>query len=76
MRSLEEMLRENHLGNPDDIDALPELAEIVGVLIRDEWYPDIGLLINYAIGNEYDEAFSWIMAAMQGGARKKRKAAA
>ena len=44
MRSLEEMLRENNLGNPDDIDALPELAEIVGVLIRDERYPDIFLV--------------------------------
>ena len=44
MRSLEEMLRENNPGNPDDIDALPELAEIVGVLIRDERYPDIFLV--------------------------------
>ena len=44
MRSLEEMLRENNPENPDDIDALPELAEIVGVLIRDERYPDIFLV--------------------------------
>ena len=44
MRSLEEMLRENNPENPDDIDALPELAEIVGVLIRDERYPNIFLV--------------------------------
>ena len=44
MRSLEEMLRENNPENPDDIDALPELAEIVGVLIRDGRYPDIFLV--------------------------------
>lgn len=41
MRSLEEMFRENNLGNPDDMDTLPE---IVGVLIRDERYPNIFLV--------------------------------
>ncbi len=65
MRSLEELFKNNNLKNPDDIDALLELAEMMGGLIRDERYADIELLINYIISNEYDEAFSWVMAAMQ-----------
>ena len=32
MRSLEELFRKNNLKDPDDIDALLELAEIVGGL--------------------------------------------
>ena len=65
MRSLEELLRENNLKDPEDIDALLELAEITGQMIRDERYSDIELLINYTISSEYLEAFSWIMAALQ-----------
>lgn len=65
MRSLEELLWSNNLKNPEDIDALLELAEIIGQMIRDERYSDIELLISYTISREYYEAFSWIMAALQ-----------
>lgn len=65
MRTLEELFRTNNLKNPEDIDALLELAEITGQLIRDERYSDIELLINYAISNEFHEPFAWIMAALQ-----------
>ena len=65
MRSLEELLRENDLKDPENIDSLLELADITGQMIRDERYPDIELLINYTISNEYHEAFTWIMAALQ-----------
>ena len=65
MRSLEELIRENNLKDPEDIGALLELAEIMGGLICDERYSDIELLINYTISNEYYEALAWIMAALQ-----------
>ena len=65
MRSLEELFRENNLKDPDNIDALLELAEMMNGLICDKRYSNIELLINYTISNEYYEAFSWIMAAMQ-----------
>ena len=65
MRSLDELLRENSLKDPEDIDALLELAEITRQMIRDELYSDIELLITHTISNEYYEAFSWIMAALQ-----------
>ena len=65
MRSLDELLKENNLKDPDDIDALLELAEIMGKLIGDEQYSDMEILINYTISSEYYEAFSWIVAALQ-----------
>ncbi len=65
MRSLEEMLTDNNLKDPEDIDALVELAEITDQLIRGEGYPEIGRLINYTIGHEYYEALTWVMAALQ-----------
>ena len=65
MRSLEELFRENNLKDPDYIDVLLELAEIMGGLICDERYSDIELLINYTFRNEYYAVFSWVIAAMQ-----------
>lgn len=65
MRTLEELMRTNNLANPDDIDALLELAEITGRLIDDEQYPEIERLVSYTVSREYGEAFTWIMAALQ-----------
>lgn len=65
MRSLEELLRENNLKDPEDIDALLELAEITGQMIRDERYSEMELLISYTVRSSFFEAFSWIMAALQ-----------
>ncbi len=65
MRSLEELFKENNLQDPEDIEALLELAEITGFLIRGEQYDDLERLINYTISNETYEAFSWVMAAIQ-----------
>ncbi|MBR0267229.1 MAG: hypothetical protein IJQ71_07280 [Clostridia bacterium] len=62
---MDELLKENNLKDPDDIDALLELAEIMGKLIGDEQYSDMEILINYTISSEYYEAFSWIVAALQ-----------
>ena len=65
MRSLEELFRENNLKDPEDIEALLELAEITGRLIDDERYSDIELLISYVVSNDYYDAFSWVVAALQ-----------
>ena len=65
MRTLEELLKENNLKDPEDINALLELAEITGQLVCDERYADIELLINYTVTNVYYEAFTWIIAALQ-----------
>jgi hypothetical protein len=47
MRSLKELLKENNLKDPEDIDALLELADIAGQLFCEEKYADMELLINY-----------------------------
>ena len=73
MRSPEELLRENNLKDPEDIDSLLELAEITRQMIRDERYPDLERLISYTIGSGYYEAFSWMMAALQEEFDKKEK---
>ena len=65
MRSLEELLRANHLDDPEDVDALLELAEITEEMIRNENYPGLERLINYTIHSGYHEAFTWMMAALQ-----------
>ena len=65
MKTLEELFRNNNLSDPDDIDALLEVAEITRHLVREELCPDISRLINYTIENGYFEAFSWIMAVLQ-----------
>ena len=65
MRSLEELLRANNLADPDDIDALLELAEITRQAIRTEHYGGIELLIDHTVRSGCLEAFSWIMAALQ-----------
>ena len=65
MRSVDELLKKNNLADPDDIDALLELAEITRQAISTERYHDIELLIDYTVRNDCFEAFSWIMAALQ-----------
>ena len=65
MRSVEDLVNENNLSDPDDIDALLELAEITRQVISAGRYADIELLIRYTIGNNLYEAFSWVMAVLQ-----------
>ena len=65
MRSLDELFRKNNLKDPEDIDALLELADMVSLLIHGERYPDIERLVSYPVSNDFYEAFSWIMAALQ-----------
>ena len=65
MRTLEELLKENNLKDPEDVDALLELADVTGELIGQERYSDLELLINYTVSHDYYDAFSWVMAALQ-----------
>ena len=65
MRSLEELLRENNLKDPEDIGVLLELAEITGSLIRDEQYGGLEKLIACTVGSGCYKAFTWVIAALQ-----------
>ena len=65
MRSLEDLLKENNLKDPEDIGALVELAEITGLLISEKQYAGLELLISYTVRNDCYEAFTWVMAAIQ-----------
>ena len=52
MRSLEDLLKENNLKDPEDIGALVELAEITGLLISEKQYAGLELLISYTVRND------------------------
>ena len=65
MKAFDDFCRNNSLGDPDDIDALLEVAEITRRLVREERCSDISRLISYTIEKGYFEAFSWIMAVLQ-----------
>lgn len=65
MRSVEDLIHENNLSDPGDLNALLELAEITRQGICAECYTDIELLIRYTISNDCYEAFSWVMAVLQ-----------
>ena len=65
MRAMDDFYRNNRLSNPDDIDALLEVAEITRHLLFKELYSDICQLICYTVQNGYYEAFSWMMAVFQ-----------
>ena len=65
MRSPEELISANNLKDPEDVEALLELADVTGRLIRDQEYSNLELLISYTVGSGYYEAFSWIMAMLQ-----------
>ena len=45
MKSLEDLLHENNLSDPGDMDALLDLAEVTRQVICAERYADIELLI-------------------------------
>ncbi len=65
MGNLENWIRNNHLNDPDDIDALLETADLVRQLIYDRDYAGINSVIKYTVENSLYEAFSWVMALLQ-----------
>ena len=71
MRTMDELFKKNNLKDPEDINALLELAEITEQLICAKQYSDLELLIQYTVNNDYYEAFNWIIAALQEELEKK-----
>ena len=65
MKSLEELLRNNGLRDPDDIDSLLEAADVTRRLISDGAESGLCRLIRYTVDNSCLEAFCWIMALLQ-----------
>lgn len=65
MKTFEELYKNNNLQDPEDTDALLEIAEITRRLICDKNYLDIDRLINFTVENGFFEAFSWILFILQ-----------
>ena len=65
MDMLDEWIQDNHLQDPDDIDALLEAADLTRQLIKNKNYEGINTIINYTIENGFYECFSWIMDLLQ-----------
>ena len=61
----EHFLQNNNLRDPDDIDSLLELADLLRQHIADALYSDVSRLINYTVEHSYYEAFSWCMGILQ-----------
>lgn len=62
---IEKWIQNNHLQDPDDIDALLETADLTRQLIHDGDYTGINTMINFTIRNNLFEGFSWIMDLLQ-----------
>lgn len=65
MSTLENFIHANNLHDPEDIDALLELASIARQLIHGREYEAINNLLNYTIRCGYYEAFSWTLGILQ-----------
>ena len=61
----ESFFQNNRLADPDDIDALLELAEMTRGLIAQRDHAGLERLAGYAAENGLCEAFSWIMGLVQ-----------
>ena len=61
----ESFFQNNRLTDPDDIDALLELAEMTRGLIAQRDHAGLERLAGYAAENGLCEAFSWIMGLVQ-----------
>lgn len=65
MNRLDPFLLNNTLQNPDDIDALLELAALLRDLICSRQYPAINRIIQYTVEHSYFEAFAWALGILQ-----------
>ena len=65
MKTFDELFTNNNLQDPEDTDALLEVADTTRYLICDKNYSDINRLINYTVENGFFEAFSWILFILQ-----------
>ena len=65
METLDLFIKNNHLADPDDLDALIEAADLTRQLIGAGAYSDLNRLIVYTVSGGFWEGFSWIMAILQ-----------
>lgn len=65
MNMFELFLKNNSLRDPDDIDSLLELAELVRQLTGERRYPELCGIINYTVEHSFYEAFDWVMEILQ-----------
>ena len=65
MEATDLFIRNHHLTDPGDLDALIEAADLTRQLIGERAYTDINRLIVYTVSGGFFEAFSWIMAILQ-----------
>jgi len=65
MDRLDRFFQNNSLHDPDDIDALLDLATLTRELVCDRQYPQINRLICHAVGHGYHEALRWILEILQ-----------
>lgn len=65
METLDLFIQNDHLSDPDDLDALIEVADLTRQLIGERAYTDLSRLIVYTVSGGFFEAFSWIMAILQ-----------
>ena len=65
METLDLFIQNNHLADPDDLDALIETADLTRRLIGNRAYAEISRLIVFAVSGGFFDAFSWILAILQ-----------
>ena len=65
MSLLDDFIRNSDLSDPDDINSLLDLADLVRRLVSDGDYEQINRAINYTVDNGYLEALSWTMEILQ-----------
>ena len=65
MDKAEQFLQNNNLQDPDDFEALLEMASLVRTLIADRQYADINRIIFYTLEQSCYEVFSWCMEILQ-----------
>lgn len=65
MEMIEHFFHNNNLHDPEDIDSLIELADLVRTLIDGNRQEEIRRILQYTIEHRYDEAFTWCMGLLQ-----------
>ena len=62
---IDRFLQSSNLNDPEDIDALLELAALVRELISGNQYASLCSLIHHTLEHSWHEAFSWCMEILQ-----------
>ena len=65
MDQMEALFKTKQLQDPEDVDALLELASLLREAVAAQRYGDINRIIGYAVENSYPEAFSWCVDILQ-----------